>query len=117
MKNLEAFNKPGRLEMEDENNIFCFFVPEIPDEEDDTPTTLQEAWHHRNMKWREAIRLKFRQMLKHEVWRKQGLNQMPWNRNGVFRTRLVAKGYDQISGVDFQYNVAPITIKVSCALC
>jgi hypothetical protein len=60
-----------------------------------------------------------------EVW-SYGLNHLPRNRkgigtkwvfkekkNGVFRARLVVKGYDQIAGVDFQYNFAPVTSEVT----
>ena len=31
----------------------------------------------------------------------------------MYRARLVAKGYDQIAGVDFQYNYAPVIHDVS----
>jgi hypothetical protein len=127
---LQPFNKPGRLELEGQTNQFCFFVPEGENCEDDTPTSFQEAWYHpdptKRLKWREAIRLEFRQMLKNKVWRKEGLDHLPRNRkgigtkwvfkqkkNGVYRARLVVKGYDQIAGVDFQYNFAPVTSEVT----
>ena len=129
LRGLQPFNNPGRLEVEGGNNHFCFFVPE-DNEDDDTPTTFHEAWNHdipeKRGKWREAIRLEFRQMLKNGVWRQQGINTLPANRkgigtkwvfkqkkNGVFRARLVAKGYDQIAGVDFQYSFAPVTSEVT----
>jgi hypothetical protein len=130
LRGLQPFNNPGRLEIEGHNNHLCFFVPESA-EEDDTPTTFQEAWYHKDpvkcAKWRQAIRLEFRQMIKNGVWRKgSGINSLPANRkgigtkwvfkekkNGVFRARLVAKGYDQIAGIDFQYNFAPVTSEVT----
>ncbi len=61
-------------------------------------------------------------MIQNGVWRKKGLNNLPYNRkdigtiwvlkekkNGVFPARLVAKGYDQIAGVNFQYIFALVT--------
>jgi hypothetical protein len=130
LRGLEPFNRPGRLEMEGESNQLCFFVPDV-NENDDTPTTFQEAWNHSDPKereyWRAAIRLEFRQMLKNGVWRgKKFLNTLPSNRkgigskwvfkkkkNGVYRARLVVKGYDQVAGVDYQYNFAPVTSEVT----
>ena len=29
-------------------------------------------------------------------------------KNGVFHARLLAKGYNQVAGVDFMYNFAPV---------
>ena len=61
-------------------------------------------------------------MLKNGVWRKnEGRNSIPsgqkeigtkWvfkiKKSGIYCARLVAKGYDQITGVDFLYNFAPV---------
>ena len=33
--------------------------------------------------------------------------------DGTFQSRLVAKGYDQIAGVDFQYNYAPVSNEIT----
>lgn len=130
LRGLQPFNLPGRLEIEEANAHFCFFTPEGKDKHDDIPTTFEEAWYHQKIfkreKWRDAIRLEFKQMIKNGVWRKEGLHEIPHNRkgigskwvfkekkNGVFRARLVAKGYDQVAGIDFQYNFAPVTSEVT----
>jgi hypothetical protein len=65
-------------------------------------------------------------MLKNGVWRRKGVNTLPdgqkgigtkWvfkiKRDGTYRARLVAKGYNQIAGVDFQYNFAPVTSELT----
>ena len=131
LRGLEPYNRPGRLETEGGSNHFCFFIPETNnDDDDDTPTTFEEAWYHKDLKkrekWREAIRLEFRQMIRNGVWRNRGQKNIPQNRkgigtkwvfkekkNGVFRARLVVKGYDQIAGIDFKYNFAPVTSEVT----
>ena len=81
------------------------------------PTTFREAWDHPNpnkhKKWREAIRLEFSQMIRNMVWKRNGIDVFSdgrfgigtkWifkeKKNGVFRARLMAKGYDQIAGID-----------------
>ena len=80
------------------------------------PKTFKEAWNHpdpmQRVKWREAIRKEFRDMVKRKVWRRVKKSSIPSNRrcvkskwvfkikrNGVFRARLVACGYSQIPGV------------------
>ncbi len=130
LKSLKSFNTPGRLEYEGGDNHLYFFVPDRSDEIDDTPATFQQAWHHpspeKREKWRDAIRLEFKQMIRNGVWRKKGLDTLPSNRkgigtkwifkvkkNGVYRARLVAKGYNQIAGIDFQYNFIPVTSEVT----
>ena len=93
-------------------------VPNIDVEDDEEPTNFQQAWHHpdptKREKWRTAIRKEFRDMINRGVWREIDRNKMPGNRrcvkckwvfkikrDGVYRTRLVACGYSQIPGVDF----------------
>jgi len=95
-----------------------------------TPATFQEAWHHPCAKFRdrfrEAIRKEFRDMNNRRVWRKMKRSEVPkgrrlvkhkWvfdiKRNGRFRARLVACGYSQIPGVDFQNSFAPTISDVS----
>ena len=73
-------------------------------------------------------------MLQNGVWRKHdGYATIPRGRkgigtkwvfkikkNGTYRSRLVAKGYDQEAGIDFWYNFAPVmsdmTFKTMLAL-
>ena len=129
LRKLQPYNNPGTLEVEDEVAGLCFFVPEKV-AEDNGPTTYQDAWHHpdkeKRNKWREAIRLEFSQMIKNRVWSRKGCHALPSGRkgigtkwvfkekkNGIYRARLVAKGYNQVAGVDFQYNFAPVTSEVT----
>ena len=60
-------------------------------------------------------------MFKHNVWAKVKKTEIPSNRrvlgnkwvlkkkkNGVYRARLVALGYHQIPGIDYEDNFAPL---------
>ncbi len=60
------------------------------------------------------------------MWQKEVLEHLPRNRkgigakwvfkekkNGVFRARLVVKGYNQVAGIDFKYNFAPVTSEIT----
>mmetsp|Transcript_10575 Transcript_10575/g.23465 ORF Transcript_10575/g.23465 Transcript_10575/m.23465 type:complete len:546 (+) Transcript_10575:97-1734(+) len=101
----------------------------IPEE----PKTFDEAWNHpdpeERKKWRESIRKEFRDMINRKVWRHVPKRDIPegrrlvgckWvfkiKRNGVYRARLVALGYSQIPGVDFQDNYAPVINDVTFRL-
>jgi hypothetical protein len=77
-------------------------------------------------KWREAINKEFEEMEKKQVWEIMKKEDIPQNRrtikckwifkikkNGVFIARLVACGYSQIPGVDFNESFAPILNDVS----
>ena len=96
----------------------------------DEPQSFQEAWRDPDLisreKWREAIRLEFKKMLDMGVWRHVKRNDRPndrrlvgcrWvfkvKRNGVYRARLVAKGFSQIPGVDFTDNYSPVVNDVT----
>jgi hypothetical protein len=91
----------------------------------ENPKTFDEAWNHpdpfQRKKWREAILKEFSKMNQNRVWRKVKRSSMPANkrcvkhkwvfeikRDGTFRARLVACGYSQVAGVDFQEVFSPM---------
>ena len=90
----------------------------------EVPKTFQEAWNHPDplmrSRWREAIRKESHDMIRRGVWRTMKRRDVPTNRrlvkskwvfdvkrDGRFRARLVACGYTQIPGIDFQNSYAP----------
>jgi hypothetical protein len=106
---------------------FAFFGAGTVEKE---PSTFEEAWNHDDPrsqeKWREAINKEFEEMEKKQVWEVMKKEDIPqdrrtikckWifkiKRNGVFRARLVACGYSQIPGVDFNESFAPVVNDVS----
>jgi Reverse transcriptase (RNA-dependent DNA polymerase) len=85
------------------------------------PKTFAEAYNNPNtndkIKWREAILKEFDDMSAKGVWKKIQNSDMPngrncmifkIKRNGVYCARLVAWGYSQVPGVDFQESFAPV---------
>ena len=123
--NLKEYNKPGRLELEGQ----AFYRFQVTEEEKE-PTNFNKAQNNEDIdkrqKWREAIKLEFDQMKKNNVWEEDKINKLPKERkgigtkwvfkikkNGMYRARLVAKGYNQIAGVDFQHSFAPVTNKLT----
>ena len=96
----------------------------------DEPQNFQEAWWDPDLisreKLREAIRLEFKKMLDMGLWRHVKRNDHPndcrlvecrWvfkvKRNGVYRARLVGKGFSQIPDVDFTDNYSPVVNDVT----
>jgi len=91
---------------------------ENPMELEKEPDTFDKAWNHfdpkKRTKWREAVRKEFHDMNVRQVWEVIDRSELPgdrrcvkckWvlkiKRNGIYRARLVACGYSQIPGVDF----------------
>jgi Reverse transcriptase (RNA-dependent DNA polymerase) len=85
----------------------------------DVPLTFEQAWNHpcpwQHQRQRASILLELAKMRRMCVWKKVKRSVIPqgrkciknkWvfdiKRNGVFRARLVACGYSQIPGIDFQ---------------
>jgi hypothetical protein len=96
----------------------------------DIPQSFEEAWNHpdpfQRRMWREAINKEFRKMDERKVWRKIKRTEMEkgrrcvkhkWvldiKRSGIFRARLVACGYSQIPGVDYNQVFAAVAHDVS----
>ena len=90
------------------------------------PSTFEEAWNHEDPKeresWRGAIKKEFQDMESRNVWELVKEDEVPKERkpigskwvfkkkkNGVYRARLVALGYNQIPGIDFSDNFSPVT--------
>ena len=97
--------------------------PEAYKDNFECPRTYHEAWNHpssfQRSKWRAAIQRELDKMEEHKVWKIVKKSSIPrgkrpiknrWihevKRSGVFRSRLVACGYSQIGGQDFDqvYN-------------
>ena len=89
------------------------------------PRSFQEAWNHpdpfQRKMWRAGIRKEFKKMDDLSVWIIIKRIHKPENRrcvkhkwvleikrNGIFRARLVACGYSQVPGIDFQDSYSPV---------
>ena len=96
----------------------------------DNPKSFDEAWNNpepfQRAKWRAAIKKEFSKMESKKVWKKIKRSKMPnnrrcvkhkwvflWKRCGTARARLVACGYSQIAGIDFQQVFSPVANDVT----
>ena len=93
----------------------------------DCPSTFKQAWYHQDKfqreKWQKAIKKGLDKMEALKVWKKIDKNEMEkdWKpikckwifvikQNVVFRARLVASGYSQIPGIDFDESYALLLV-------
>lgn len=89
------------------------------------PANFKEAWYNNNpdtqKKWKEAITKEYGDMITKCVWSYVDIASIETSRkligskwvfktkkNGIHRARLVALGYNQIPGVDYTENFAPV---------
>ncbi len=93
----------------------------------DDPTNFASAMKSKEKtEWWNAMKQEFGKMKEKRVWttikrsavpRKKTIVGNRWvykkRSNGVYRARTVAKGYNQVPGVDFQENYAPVVNDVS----
>jgi hypothetical protein len=130
--NLEASKVMEDIEEEreiflDQVNVAMFSSASVFQEE---LKTFDEAWNYEDLvmreKWRNAINKELEEMDKKQVWeviKKEDITQnritikRKWifeiKRNGVYRARLVACGYNQVPGVDFNGSSAPVINNVT----
>ena len=94
------------------------------------PVTFQEAWYHKDKhereKWRLAIKKELESMIEKKVWENSKKCDIPEERrligykcvfkvkeNNIYRARLVALGYSQISGINHGDNFSPVITEVT----
>ena len=94
------------------------------------PNNYEQAWDHEDPTqrklWREAINKELTKMKELKVWETRKLKDVPsgrrlikckWifeiKRTGRFRARLVACGYSQVGGIDFNQVFSPVVHDVT----
>jgi Reverse transcriptase (RNA-dependent DNA polymerase) len=117
----------GRQNFLDQANVAMYSLASLFQE---WPKNFDDAWNHHDLimrkKWRKAINKELDEMDKKQVWEVIKNEEIPEKRrtikckwifnikqNGVYRARLVACGYSQVSGVDFNDSFASVINDVS----
>jgi Reverse transcriptase (RNA-dependent DNA polymerase) len=123
---IKSIEQRREIQLEDQAN-FALFSASASELE---PTLFNEAWNHPDPKncemWRVAIIKELGEMENKKVWEIINKEDVPdgrrtmkceWifkiKRNAVFRARLVACGYSQVPGIDFNESYAPVINDVS----
>ena len=114
-----------------EHAEFIFLTPNIQVLE---PDKFNEAWFHTDPEeqygWRNAIEKELGDMhLRREIWDKMAIQDIPEGRkligskwvfkkkkNGIYRARLCALGYNQVPGIDYTDNFAPVVNDITLRL-
>jgi hypothetical protein len=114
---LQGRTRTQQAQIENEMAFFTAIMSDILE-----PKSYKEAMasEHKH-EWHHAVNVELANMAKHKVWKIVKKDSMPTDRrligsrwvfkkkgNGVYRARLVAKGFTQIPGVDFSENYAPV---------
>jgi len=96
--------------------------------------TWNEAWNHpcpfQRKLWRDAIQKELDEMESNKVYRKCNKSDLPagrrpikckWvfdmKRNGIFRARIIAKGFTQQPGLDYYYQFSPVINDITFQIC
>ena len=124
MRNLHTFYNPTLEDMGNSEHAEFLFLSTGNQVKE--PETFNEAWFHDNPEekigWRDAIEKELSDMhLKQEIWDKVAIKDIPYGRkligsrwvfkrkkNGIYRARLCALGYNQVPGLDYTDNIAPV---------
>ena len=132
LRRLDTFYNPtirGMGSTDQANFLFLSAETKIKE-----PATFNEAWYHPDSEeqagWRDAIEKELNDMhLKREIWDKMAIEDIPKGRkligskwvfkkqkNGIYRAHLCALGYNQVPGIDYTDNFAPVVNDVTLQL-
>ena len=115
----QLLNEKNALQNPTTNDMAEVVLVGGTDESYKSPEWFNDTWYNDNPKlqlqWREAIKKEFENVEKNHVWRVMKKTDVPENRrllgakwvfevkkNGIFKARLVAQSFSQISGVNHQ---------------
>ena len=125
LRNLDTYYNPILYTQEEQVDLLLLSAGTGIDD----PEKFEDAWDHPNpverTEWRQAIKKELTDMhVKRQIWKKIPIKNVPEGRkligskwvfkkkkNRIFRARLCALGYSQITGVDSTKNLATVVTK------